>query len=61
MDGIRQLILDDPTLRPDEIRKEIKERYGQNVSGVTISNIRTEFMATLRFLTDRGHLKNVTR
>lgn len=60
MDGIRQLVLDDPELRPDEIRRELKERYGENVSAVTISRIKTEFRATLRFLHVHGHLKGLT-
>lgn len=60
MDGIRQLVLDDPELRPDEIRKELKEQYGENVSVATISRIKNELRATLRFLDARGHLKRIT-
>jgi len=59
MDGIRQLVLDDPELRPDEIRKELKERYGENVSVATISRIKSEFRGALRFLNTRGLLKRI--
>lgn len=58
---IRELVLDDPALRPDDLAKELKRRHGTTPSIVTVSNIRAEFRGALRFLKDRGLLKIVSR
>lgn len=60
-DRIRELVLEDETMTPQEIAKQISRSHGRNLNVVTISNIKAEFRATLRFLKDRGLLKNVTR
>ncbi len=59
-DGIRELVLDDPNMPPDDIARKIKRSHGFSPSTVTVSMIRTEFKATLKFLDARGHLKGLT-
>lgn len=59
MDAVRELVLDDPSLRPDEIAKEMNRRHGVTPSIITVSNIRTQFRGTLRFLKTRGLLKRI--
>lgn len=61
MDCIRELVLEDPELRPDDIAKEIARRYQTKVSVVTVSHVRMEFRAALKFLGTLGLLKTVTR
>ncbi|MBR2120506.1 MAG: hypothetical protein IJ935_18050 [Afipia sp.] len=58
-DRIRELVLDDPTLRPDDIAKELKRSHAAPVSNITISNIRAEFRGALKFLKARGLLKRI--
>lgn len=56
---IREMALDDPTLRSPEVRERVNRELGVNVSVILVSSMMTEFRATLRFLKDRGLLKRM--
>lgn len=58
-DRIRELALDDPTLRSPEVTEKVNRELGVKVSGILVSSMMTEFRATLRFLKDRGLLKRI--
>jgi hypothetical protein len=53
---IKQCVLDHPEMSVQAIA-EIMDDAGQRASTITVSNIRTEFRHTLKFLHDRGLLR----